>query len=409
MDSLAIAAIATGALGLGLEVERARLASALARIPRRVAVTGTRGKSSVTRLIAAGLRSGGLRAWGKVTGSAPVFIGPDGAESRIKRRGSATILEQSRLLREAAKGGAEAIVFEAMSVHPETQRVEGSRILKPTLLVLTNARLDHLAGAVATRGDVASMLLLSATPGCRVLVPEEEILPEIREACVRMGAELVPVPAPSSPTAKSTVTASAMPMASFEEGLGYPEFEVNLRLALAACGELGIGREAALMGMRACRPDVGSFRASRFELEPGRSVIAASAFAANDPESTMSVLRAAESSLEPSGRRVWLLNVRKDRGERTLQWVEELGGLAAKGELPFDELLVIGDGAHGRAAATLLRRRGIAAEYVSGSNASAITARAARGGESVFIFGMGNIAGIGRGLADYWASREAAS
>ena len=39
-------------------------------IPLRIHVNGTRGKSSVTRLIAAGLREGGMRTFAKTTGTA---------------------------------------------------------------------------------------------------------------------------------------------------------------------------------------------------------------------------------------------------------------------------------------------------------------------------------------------------
>ncbi|MCH2454865.1 MAG: poly-gamma-glutamate synthase PgsB, partial [Idiomarina sp.] len=42
----------------------------VSRIPVRVHVNGTRGKTSVTRLIAAGLRAGGKRVCAKTTGSA---------------------------------------------------------------------------------------------------------------------------------------------------------------------------------------------------------------------------------------------------------------------------------------------------------------------------------------------------
>ena len=43
----------------------------LSKIPYRIHVNGTRGKSSVTRLIAAGLREGGIRTCAKTTGTLP--------------------------------------------------------------------------------------------------------------------------------------------------------------------------------------------------------------------------------------------------------------------------------------------------------------------------------------------------
>ena len=40
-------------------------------------MNGTRGKSSVTRLVAAGLREGGLKTFAKTTGTAPRVIDSD--------------------------------------------------------------------------------------------------------------------------------------------------------------------------------------------------------------------------------------------------------------------------------------------------------------------------------------------
>ena len=52
----------------------------IAAIPLRIHVNGTRGKSSVTRLIAAGLRAGGLRTFAKTTGTAPRIINAERSE-----------------------------------------------------------------------------------------------------------------------------------------------------------------------------------------------------------------------------------------------------------------------------------------------------------------------------------------
>lgn len=473
MDSLAIAAVAAGSYMLWLGIERAKVDAARARIPVRVVVTGTRGKSSLTRLIAAGLRGGGLKVWAKATGSAAEIIAPDGSEKPVKRRGASSILEQAELLRRAAADGAGAIVFEAMSTMPETQRVEGSCILRPTLLAITNARLDHLRGAVQTRDDMAAMLMLSAVPGTRIFVPREELLAPMAEAAAALDAELRPLAPPETGEGTDSECASSAPQGGrpdsvlFDTSLGYPEFEVNLRLALAVCAELGVPREKALAGMKTVKPDVGRFRASRFALASGLRVLAASGFAANDPTSTFSVFAAAKAEFNPEGPRVWLLNVRKDRGERSLQWIDALPRLAGATRKPSeqpsaphgkkessaepsaaaaapadggrpdcDAVLVIGDSAQGRAVAAQLRKRGLRAEFFAGGEAAPITEAAAQLGlavlqnsacgcdmaaarntagrgsgdniqgqdrrSEIFIFGMGNIAGPGKLLVDYW-------
>src|SRR5436309_15371283 len=79
-------------------------------IPIRVMVNGTRGKSSVTRLIAAGLRSGGIKALGKTTGTKPRLIYPNGSEAPIMRPGNANTIEQIRVFRKAVALAVEALV-----------------------------------------------------------------------------------------------------------------------------------------------------------------------------------------------------------------------------------------------------------------------------------------------------------
>lgn len=68
-------------------------------IPVRIHVNGTRGKSSVTRLIGAGLRVGGYKTYTKVTGTFPRIILPDGSEAAIHRNEKANILEQLKVIK----------------------------------------------------------------------------------------------------------------------------------------------------------------------------------------------------------------------------------------------------------------------------------------------------------------------
>ena len=71
----------------------------LNKIPIRIHVNGTRGKSSVVRLIAAGLRQGGLKTFAKTTGTIPRIINDKGKDLELHRLRSATIGEQIRLIR----------------------------------------------------------------------------------------------------------------------------------------------------------------------------------------------------------------------------------------------------------------------------------------------------------------------
>ena len=57
----------------------------LLKIPTRIHVNGTRGKSSVTRLIAAGIRESGLKTYAKTTGTTPRIIDNKGNDIELDR------------------------------------------------------------------------------------------------------------------------------------------------------------------------------------------------------------------------------------------------------------------------------------------------------------------------------------
>ena len=68
----------------------------------RVHVNGTRGKSSVTRLITGGLRGGGYQVFGKTTGTKPRMLFVDGSEVPVLRLGQPHIIEAKKI---RARGG----------------------------------------------------------------------------------------------------------------------------------------------------------------------------------------------------------------------------------------------------------------------------------------------------------------
>ncbi len=119
-----------------------------ARIARKklahvVHVNGTRGKSTVSRLIEAGLRAGGLRVFCKTTGTDPMTIDVNGCEQPIRRRGKANIKEQITILRRAAAQDAQVLVVECMAITPEFQQASQHDILRADIGVITNVRRDH--------------------------------------------------------------------------------------------------------------------------------------------------------------------------------------------------------------------------------------------------------------------------
>ena len=116
----------------------------LGRIPIRIHVNGTGGKSSVTRLIAVALREAGIKPLAKTTGDCPIVIYPNGREETIRRWGDPRIQEQIKVIKKAAKLNVEAVVVECMAVDCHLQFLCETKMIKSTIGVITNVRQDHM-------------------------------------------------------------------------------------------------------------------------------------------------------------------------------------------------------------------------------------------------------------------------
>ena len=106
-----ILATLTVALCLAGIIEYKYHQRSLDSIPLRIHVNGTRGKSSVTRLVAAGLREGGIRTFAKTTGTAPRVIDAEGRDRIIHRLRLPSIGEQVRLMDYFSTGEINGLFF----------------------------------------------------------------------------------------------------------------------------------------------------------------------------------------------------------------------------------------------------------------------------------------------------------
>jgi len=372
-------------------MERRRLEQALRRVPLRIAVTGTRGKSGVTRLIAAGLRESGRRVLAKTTGSVPTLILPDGSEERIGRAGAPSIREQVRLLGRAARARADVLVTELMSIGEECLSAESRGIVRPGLLALTNVRLDHLEAMGGTKEEIARTLAAAFPAAAAVFLPAEESRPVFRDTAARLRSRLVEVGE----------------MTYGEGDLPPGEFESNLRIALAVLESVGVDRTTALRGMGRARPDFGSLKIWRAAFgAPPRAAFCVSAFAANDPESSAAALAKARELLPPAaGPFAGLLCLREDRGDRTLQWVRAAG----EGFFDaFESVAVVGSPARavrrklGRALGAGLAKFSFESDPDPGALMSRIVPSAEAGEGGLVVAGLGNIVGHGERFVRYW-------
>ena len=382
------AVLVTGLAAYGVWEMRAHERN-LARVPIRVHVNGTRGKSSVTRLIAAGLRAGGVRTLAKTTGTMARLIQPDGREVDVYRVGSPNIIEQTRILRRAVEQRVEALVIECMAVSPELQPLSELRLVKSTVGVITNCRADHLDVMGPTTDDVARAIAQTCPRNGTLFTAELERAPILEDVARARGSVV-------RRTDADSVTAVEL------AGFGYFEHAENVALALATCEHLGVDSTTALAGMQSMTPDPGALR--RYTIRSGDKTIEfVNAFAANDPDSTLLIWeRLGLGVAIPGVQRILLANCRSDRLQRS----EQIAELAGR-RLGADHLVLSGEGTdlvsfhvirHGVARERVSNLGGLAAEDVYEHVLGLVDREAV-------VVGIGNIVGLGEEIVLHFSNR----
>lgn len=378
--------------GLGV-VELARHRKRLEAIPVRVHVNGTRGKSSVTRLIAAGMRSGGVTTCAKTTGTLARMILPDGRELPVFRPAKANVIEQRRIVDMAYSWGAEALIMECMALQPYLQWLCEARLVQATHGVITNARPDHLDVMGPSEVDVAKALagMVPTTPGAKMYTAERDHLAIFGEACADRGVELIPT------TLEDVQAITEDDLAGFP----YREHPDNLALALRICADLGVAREVALRGMWSAKPDPGAMTCSSIEFF-GRFIEFYNGFAANDPESTEQIWRMALDRHPEAETRIAVFNCRADRADRSRQLGEAYAQWPAA-----DHVVLMGTGTYLFARAAV--RAGVSpdqmvyAEDLRVEEIFEIIVGLCR--SRAMVMGMGNIGGLGLDVARFFQNR----
>ena len=384
--STALLLVLSAAWLVYLAAERVRLERHRKAVPLRIAVTGTRGKTSVARLLASVLREDGRTVLAKTTGSEARYVLPDGSEEELRRLGVPSIIEQKRLLARGARLGADAVVAEIMSVHAENHEVEAQRILRPHLVLVTNFRVDHLEAQGGTRGEVASVLALDVPPGSRALVPKKEWEEGFGRLVEAGGGEVARVPAG---------------IARPPPGSG--EFAQNLDLVWEAARSLGVPDQVIREGIRKSRGDLGTLQVWQYRREEaGSTWLLVSAFAANDPESTLGIYDrvTAREGVEPE-RCLGLLALRPDRGDRTLLWADALRAGALE---RFRRLFVTGLHSHALKHRLKDHPAGSRVEILSPTHPHRLMDRIleGEGREGGLLLGFGNFKGLGETLVRHW-------
>ncbi len=366
----------------------------LDRLSVRIHVNGTRGKSSVTRLIAAGLRGGSRQVCAKTTGTLPRFILPDGTEMPVFRPAGANVIEQVRIVDTAVEAQANVLVVECMALRPNLQWLSENRFVRATHGVITNCRADHLDVMGPTEKDVAWALAGMVPVNGKLFTAEQRHLDVLRAACEDRNTQLIHV------TEEEVAAITNEDLNAFS----YVEHAENVALALKVISDLGVSREDALRGMHGAQPDPGALTLHEIEFF-GRRVWFVNAFAANDPESTERIWKMGLQRCEHVGRRILIVNCRADRADRSCQLGEAVGQWPAA-----DAMVLIGTGTHAFARSAI--QGGIdpgSLVFAEGRRVEEIfELTLERAGESALVMGIANIGGPGLDLCRYFTNRGAA-
>ena len=201
----------------------------------RVLVTGSRGKSSIVRMLHAAMSAAGLQAWARITGVVPRELGPGGVRTIL--RSSGAHVEEMRWWLRRLPRSAQAVILENSAISPDLQGLAGLW-LKPDVTVFSNAVPDHQEAWGPGREDAAKVLVAGIPRGGKVVLPAD--LQHDRHLAGLLGKR------------QCEPVFAAM---DSETGEGYKA--VNLGLALAAIECLGMRFQKRT---RPCFPCPQTFR-----------------------------------------------------------------------------------------------------------------------------------------------------
>lgn len=337
----------------------------VAFLRHRIIVNGTRGKSSVVELIHAGLSS--EPTLGKITGVTPQLILPDSTHSVIKRRGRARVQEQIRTLKTGVRLRVNNIVLECMSINPELQKLE-TRVLRPTVYVITNIRDDHFEVMGKTLSEQAESICNAIPENSVVVTGEVDFLRLIKEKAKEKKSKVIAVSLPE----------------------GESDFNKhNSAIALEVCRLSGVEKRDAAGRIEAKAEELST---DVYDL-PGDSKFI-NGFAVNDTPSAEKFLEKFRTQFNYLRKLVIVLNTRNDRPFRSLEFARWIKGIEND-----DLYSIVLTGTHTGYTARKLKKLGISRDKImiwrNKDFKSAANAFQKAGFDKSLILGIGNIAGEG--------------
>ncbi|WP_078129468.1 poly-gamma-glutamate synthase PgsB [Leptospira alexanderi] len=321
-----------------LFLEKKNHVQAQKKVPIRVHINGTRGKSSVTRLIHSILVEEGWNVFGKTTGSMPRLLFPDRSEKRIFRN-KISIEEQKSIFRFLAKKNVQAVVLECMAVRPQYQKDSEELLIGATHVVITNVRPDH--GEWLDTEEKTWKGFAKTIPERGVLVYGKSLLNTNSKRISEQGlGDYIHSIFQEVALRKKTEVIAAEPKLSRNQietafrSIPYPEHYENAEIAIKVCETLGVTSKSIVRGIANAVPDPGALTILESE-NNGKVQRFVFAFAANDIVSWGKILRFNQEKMREEKELIVVFNSKRERPIRTVEFAKFLTDVSALSKIYF--------------------------------------------------------------------------